>query len=43
MPEIKKGEGAILGNLGLAYTDLGKHDEAIEHHTRALAISRDPE
>ena len=37
--EIKdrSGEGAVLGNLGLAYNYLGKYDKAIEFHLQSLA------
>lgn len=34
-------EGAHLGNLGLAYTDLGEPQRAIEYHEKALVISRE--
>ncbi len=34
-------EGAHLGNLGLAYFDLGETKRAIEYHEQALAISRE--
>ena len=27
--------------LGIAYYSLGEYDKAIEHHTQALAISRE--
>ncbi|MDX2229917.1 MAG: CHAT domain-containing protein [Leptolyngbyaceae cyanobacterium bins.349] len=35
------GEGAILGNLGLAYESLGNYGKAIEFHEQSLAISRE--
>ena len=34
-------EGAWLGNLGNAYADLGRLDEAIDHYQQALAISHE--
>jgi tetratricopeptide (TPR) repeat protein len=34
-------EGAFRGNLGLAYSDLGQMERAIEHYQQALAISRE--
>ena len=34
-------EGAFLGNLGLAYRDLGQVEKAIEYHKQALEISRE--
>jgi tetratricopeptide (TPR) repeat protein len=37
----RRGEGADLGNLGLAYADLGQVDQAIEHYQQALVISRE--
>jgi tetratricopeptide (TPR) repeat protein len=36
----RQNEGAILGNLGLAYRALGEVRRAIEHYEQALAISR---
>eukprot|EP01051_Picozoa_sp_SAG22_P026241 SAG22_NODE_8183_length_676_cov_1.103986_1_plen_92_part_01 len=33
--------GNRLGNLGSAYRSLGRQAEAIDHHTQALAISRE--
>ncbi|MGB0384537.1 MAG: tetratricopeptide repeat protein [Ardenticatenaceae bacterium] len=33
-------QGAHLGNLGLAYADLGEVERAISHYNRALEISR---
>ncbi|HOV83171.1 MAG TPA: tetratricopeptide repeat protein, partial [Methanothrix sp.] len=36
----RRGEGADLGNLGLAYADLGDARKAIEYYDQALAISR---
>ena len=35
------GEGMHLGNLGIAYSDLGETRRAIEYHEQALAISRE--
>jgi len=37
----RQAEGAHLGNLGLAYSNLGEVRRAIEYHERALAIARD--
>jgi len=37
----KFAEGAALGNLGLAYADLGEYHRAIEYHEQALVISRE--
>ncbi len=39
--EIKsrQGEGATLGNLGIAYEALGKYDKAIDFHLQRLAIA----
>ncbi len=37
----RRGEGAHLGNLGLAYFSLGQRERAIEHHEQALAIARE--
>ena len=37
----RKGEGADLGNLGLAYSHLGEQRKAIEFHKQALKISRE--
>jgi CHAT domain-containing protein len=41
--EIKDrlGEGASLGNLGLAYDALGDYAQAIEYHQQSLAIARE--
>ncbi|MEX0269165.1 CHAT domain-containing protein [Leptolyngbyaceae cyanobacterium UHCC 1019] len=41
--EIKNrpGEGAALGNLGLAYQFLGNYGKAIEFHQQRLAITRE--
>ena len=36
-------EGAHLGNLGLAYADLGEVRRAIEYHEQALEIAREVE
>ena len=35
------GEGNALGNLGLAYADLGDARKAIEFHEQALTIDRE--
>ena len=35
------GEGAILGNLGLAYNHLGESRKAIEYYEQALEIARE--
>jgi tetratricopeptide (TPR) repeat protein len=37
----RRGEGNRLGNLGLAYADLGQVERAIEHYQQALTISRE--
>jgi len=37
----RRDEGNHLGNLGIAYKDLGEMDKAIEHQTAALVISRE--
>ena len=37
----RRGEGAALGNLGLAYADLGQPQRAIDYHEQALVISRE--
>ena len=37
----RRGEGAALGNLGLAYADLGDPRKAIEHHEQHLVIARE--
>jgi tetratricopeptide (TPR) repeat protein len=39
--ENKNGLAVTLGNLGLAYTDLGRLDEAISVHNESLQISRE--
>ena len=41
--EIKdrRGEGQALGNLGLAYDNLGNYPKAIEVHEQSLAIARE--
>ncbi len=41
--EIKdrQGEGAALGNLGLAYNSLGDYPKAIEYHQQSLALARE--
>ena len=36
----RRGEGNALGNLGLAYADLGEVEKAIGYHEQALVISR---
>jgi DNA-binding SARP family transcriptional activator len=35
-----EGHTAIVGDLGLLYADLGRMDQAEDHHARALAASR---
>ena len=37
----KRGEDADLGNMGMAYADLGETRKAIEYHEHALAIDRE--
>jgi tetratricopeptide (TPR) repeat protein len=37
----RRSEGNHLGNLGVAYRDLGQVERAIEHYQQALAISRE--
>jgi tetratricopeptide (TPR) repeat protein len=37
----RRGEGADLGNLGLAYSDLGQVEKAIEYYGQALVIARE--
>jgi tetratricopeptide (TPR) repeat protein len=37
----REGEGAALGNLGNAYSDLGEVRKAIEFYEHALDIARD--
>jgi tetratricopeptide (TPR) repeat protein len=37
----RRGEGASLGNLGSAYSDLGQVEKAIEYYEQALVISRE--
>ncbi|MCB9101441.1 MAG: tetratricopeptide repeat protein [Anaerolineales bacterium] len=37
----RRDEGAFSGNLGLAYSDLGQVERAIDFHTQALAITRE--
>ncbi|MEU6711286.1 BTAD domain-containing putative transcriptional regulator [Nonomuraea sp. NPDC046802] len=34
-------EGAVLDHIGIAYRSIGRLDDAIEHHLRALRVSRD--
>ncbi|MFN7210963.1 MAG: tetratricopeptide repeat protein, partial [Aggregatilineales bacterium] len=36
----RRNEGTLLGNLGIAYSDLGQVERAIEYYEQALAISR---
>ena len=37
----KQIHGAVLGNLGLAYSHLGEPRKAIEYYEQALKISRE--
>ncbi len=37
----RRGEGNHLGNLGLAYSDLGEPREAIKYYEQVLKISRE--
>jgi tetratricopeptide (TPR) repeat protein len=37
----RSAEGAHLGNLGLAYSDLGEYRRAIEYHEQHLTIARE--
>ena len=37
----KQAQGAHLGNLGLAYSNLGQYQQAIEHYRQALAIQNE--
>ena len=37
----RRGEGAHLGNLGLAYSNLGEVRRAIEYYEQALTIARE--
>ncbi len=37
----RQAEGVHLGNLGLAYSDLGQVERAIEHYQQALEIARE--
>ena len=37
----RRGEGAALGNLGLAYADLGEVNKAIEFYKQVLVIARE--
>jgi len=39
--EHRRDEGAFLGNLGLAYSDLGQVEKAITYYEQALAIARE--
>ena len=34
----RQAQGAHLGNLGIAYADLGQYERAIEHYQQARAI-----
>ena len=37
----RRGEGQVLGNLGVEYYRLGQYDQAIEYHRQALVIHRE--
>ncbi|MCD4673098.1 MAG: tetratricopeptide repeat protein [Anaerolineaceae bacterium] len=37
----RRGEGAALGNLGIAYASLGQYQQAIEHYNQHLEIARE--
>ncbi len=37
----KKTHGDVLGNLGIAYSDLGELRKAIEYYEQALKISKE--
>ena len=37
----KQAHGAVLGNMGLAYSDLGEPRKAIEYYEKALKISKE--
>jgi len=37
----RRGEGAGLGNLGSAYSDLGQVEKAIEYYEQALVIAKE--
>jgi CHAT domain-containing protein/Flp pilus assembly protein TadD len=37
----RRGEGAVLGNSGIAYKNLGNYQRAIEFHEQYLAIARE--
>ena len=37
----RRGEGATLGNLGLAYAELGEVPKAIDHYQKRLVIARE--
>ncbi len=37
----RRGEGNALGNLGVAYGQLGGTSKAIDYHEQALAISHE--
>ncbi|MDH2356550.1 tetratricopeptide repeat protein [Bradyrhizobium sp. SSUT112] len=36
-----RGQGAAVGNLGLAHADVGETEKAIDYHKRALTLSRE--
>ena len=38
--DYRRGESAALGSLGLAYSDLGKTEKAIEFLKEALTIGK---
>ena len=38
---IDAGEGNHLGNMGIAYSDLGDAEKAIEYYEQALKIARE--
>ncbi len=37
----RRNEGALLGNLGTAYRDIGQVEKAIEYYDKALAIAQE--
>ena len=39
--KAKEVKGKALGNLGIVYDDLGQVEDAIDHHTQALAIFKE--
>jgi tetratricopeptide (TPR) repeat protein len=42
LPPLRKGsQGAVISNLGLAYSTLGQFDKAIKHYQQALLIARE--